>query len=75
MIVLVVIVGFPLFGPPRENGGYTFRADPVLSSLTEYFLHLFIQIIEIIKKTNLMFFAPWQETFADAGDGDWGGTI
>ena len=26
--VLAVIVEFPLFGPPRENGGYSFRADP-----------------------------------------------
>ena len=26
--VLVVIVGFPLFGPPRENGRYRFRMDP-----------------------------------------------
>ena len=39
------------------------------------FFIFFIKIIEIIK--NVFFsnlFAPWQETFADAGDGD-GGTI
>ena len=35
------------------------------------FLNFFIKIIKNIK--NMMFsifFAPWQETFADAGDGD-----
>ena len=34
----------------------------------------FINIIEIIENKNSNLFAAWQETFADAGDGD-GGTI
>ena len=45
-----------------------------LSPLAGDFLTLFIQIIEnnqIVFFSNL--FVPWQETFADAGDGDWGG--
>ena len=29
------------FGPPRENGGCAFRADPFLSPLAGYFIDLF----------------------------------
>ena len=32
MTVLVVIVGVPLFGPPRENGRYICKADPLFVS-------------------------------------------
>ena len=44
MIVLVVIVGFPLFGPPRENGYYSFRTDPFRKHycLIEKIEHLFV---------------------------------
>ena len=73
MIVLVVIVGFPPFGPPRENGGCTFRPDAFLSPLAGYFFTFFIKIIE--NHQNCVFsnlFDPWQETFADAGDVDGG---
>ena len=37
VIVLVVIVGFALFGPPRENGYCSFATNPFLSPWQETF--------------------------------------
>ena len=74
MIVLVVIVGFLFLDPLGKTAGVVFRADPFLSPQARYFFDIFIQIIENHQKC--VFFnlsAPWQETFADAGDGDEGG--
>ena len=81
VMVLVVIVECPLFGPPRENGYCSFAPNPFLamnpflSPLTSIFF-FFIKIIKIFE-TVFFFFClpPWQETFADARDGDGGGTI
>ena len=36
--VLVVIVGFYLFGPPRENGRYSFRVFFVRAPFRPYFV-------------------------------------
>ena len=76
--MLDVIVGFHLFGPPRENGGCSSRVVPFLSPLATYFLNSFINFFmetmenhqQCVFLSNL--FAPWQETFADAVDGDGG---
>ena len=61
-------------GATRESGGFTFRADPFFSPPTPWqstCLTFFIKIKEKhVLCSNL--FAPWQETFADAGDGDGG---
>ena len=68
-MLVVVIVGFPLFGPSRKNSGCTFRGDPFLSPPAGYFFKFVHEkIIENLFFSNLI--APWQETFADAGDGD-----
>ena len=75
VIVLVVIVEFPLLGPPRENGYCSFREDPFVSPQAGFFFELFIKVIEShLKCVFSNCFAPWKETFADARDGD-GGTI
>ena len=39
--VLVVIAGFPLFGPPRENSYCRFATNPFLSPLAGYFFDFF----------------------------------
>ena len=77
MIVLAVIVGFPLFRPPRRNGFYSFREDPL--DIRQYLAKgpVFFAFHENHRKSSTMYLfpicsPPWQETFADAGDGDGG---
>ena len=67
--MLVVIVGFPLFGHPRENSGYSFRVDSFNTVL--FFYIIIMENHHTYVFSNL--FASWQETFADARDGDLGG--
>ena len=64
--MLVVIVGFPLFGPPRENGGCNFREDPFLSHLGRIIFFTFSH--ENVENHQtcvfLLLFAPLLEPFA-----------
>ena len=78
MIVLVVIVVFPLFGPLGKKAAinlllcrYFLSTDPFVSPLLFFF---YIKAID--NHQNIYFVTclpPWQETFGDARDGDGGG--
>ena len=73
MIVLVVIVGLPRFGPPRENGLTPLDiAEYLIKGL---FLIFLVKMIENHQQCVFSFnlSASRQESFADFGDGDRGG--
>ena len=64
------------FWTPSGNGGDFFRGDHLFSPLAGYVFDFFYKNhikSQIIKNNNLL--ASRQETFADTGDGDGGGTI
>ena len=78
--MLAVIVEFPLFGPLGKTATVVFVRIPLdirqylRQYLTTEFFYLFHRNhIKASNKFVLNLFAPWQETFADAGDGDGGG--
>ena len=52
LTVLVVIVGFPLFGPPRENGCCCFRYETL-------FKHMILSFFPQLNVVGLLFFWPW----------------
>ena len=82
VIVLVVFVRFHLFGPPRENGCCSFgdkkakqkRLHTTLDNICRrIFLTFSIKVIESYQTCVFSYLlVPWQETFADAGDGEGG---
>ena len=78
--MLVVIVGFPLFGPPRKNGRYSFHVfscfldeNPFFNPPGKDVFDFFTKTMGNHQKNEIIFCLPsGRKTFADAGDGDGG---
>ena len=64
-------LGFPFLGPLGKIRLFLFAGTLFKAPMAGYFFDFFTKIINKLFSSNC--FAPWQETFADAWDGDGGG--